>query len=59
MQKLEAYGKMIHEIKKALGDSMMLDCEIFNRITSLKRSEAISAEVMLSKERSEMMIEDL
>ena len=36
-EKLDTYKKVLHEVKKALGDSLMDDSRIIDHILSLKK----------------------
>lgn len=38
-EKLDTYKRLIHEVKKALGDSMMNDSKIIDHILNLKKRQ--------------------
>ena len=62
-EKLDSYKRLIHEVKKALGDSMMNDSKMIDHILNLKKRQRDADEsqktISLIEERYQMENEDL
>jgi len=60
-ERLDSYKKILHEVKKALGDSLMDDSRIIDHILNLKKQQRAATMKALPQieDRYQMQIEDL